>query len=1479
MDPMITLNDKTIKTKQMKNNNEPNENNNNNNNNDIYQVIYDYLASMEDELTLVKGTNIRIISKDYKVSGDDGWWTGVNLTDGKRGIFPYNYVKKCEEIDSKKDNNTSNVSSSSSSSTTTSNSTSSSSSSSSSSTVNGYSSQNGARSSSKTIDNNKKSPIEKTSCSSSNQDNRELPPHISYSMLEFKDCIGAGGFGKVYRGFWLHEEKKKQKTSSGEITSKKEYELVAIKEARVEGDKDDLLATIKENVLQEAKLFWMLRHPNIIQLKGICFQEPHFCLVMEYAKGGSLGRLLSVRKIGFPPYILIKWALQVSHGMFYLHEQALPNRVPIVHRDLKSSNILLSEDALSGEHRLGDIILKLTDFGLARELQKTTHEMSAAGTYSHMPPEVIKSSTYSKASDVWSFGVLLWELLTGEVPYKGIDPLAIAYGVAVNKLTLPIPSTCPDIFSNLIHACWHTDPHKRLSFEQIIECLTEISNSSFATTPIESFCSMQNDWKFEIEEMFNEIKTKENELRSREEELERISMRQQAYENMLRQRERALEEREKYLAVRELSIALSQVKPINNNNNNNNTGNQQQQQQNQPPEPKKRRKVGGRLLPNFLRSSSSSSSSNQINNINSLSNTKSIDISTPSDFHHCLSIQSSNSGINFGNNINNGNYSFSSTNGMIKPSSSSTPTDDELIDIGTIDLNTSNNTSNNNNMLSPVVGSASPNLRLRIMVPSSSHQLDTIDRSSRSIGLVHQKTLSPSKSKERPRSAIKSQSVDTSENQENLFINHLEHRSKKLTNAQQQHLFIHNSRSKEPKSFSVWHNHDDNNTRSCSVDVHSIVDHQNQHPSNETIIPVTTTVTSNPAAAPPTKRINRIIYEIGSILSFVGLGKDYKQQSPATQQQSSTQSNIVISPTVSNNFDNLVNNSTNSSILSVQSLNLPVNYIQQQSLPVKQQQQQQTLNSSTRRSQFKKQTPSTVVSYSSNNDPDTISNYSTNTSTTVNRSNLLTVSNLNNSGSNKTLNTTLLSPTKNSTQSLSLTRMQKPYRFKSLSSQNSSEDQNSNQYVNPRTTASVLAAIAAVSSSATKSTIDISSNNNNNNNLLTPGKTYFMNQHKHHHQQQQDMMLRNMQKKYSKSVDTSYLDSVSSNKSPSTSNHSSRTNLDHTSQTNLNNNNNNNNSPLVPRRGEYESVHRVTIQRQQRVTDHHSPILVKAVSNSNSINHNNTTDSGVVVNDDMMCINKSNNELNTFPIEQSPVNEYKTGLLNRPITLDLKPSFQNNNSKHSEGISLSTNSTNEDEHFVMEENITSNNNQNQNMNNNNNNNVGAISMANFNVGSFLNYIENTNCNAGSNTALLSGGAGSFMSSSYKKQFASKQNTGTTAAASASSTATTINMIEHIATTNNSSKLKQTKTENKNSLISSSLSLSSSVASSSVPSSLSPSFLSSSPKSSFNHHSQLSNNNNNNLLPINSILENNLVQNIDATNFKTSQTNLNNNFKN
>ncbi|XP_029926488.1 mitogen-activated protein kinase kinase kinase 21 isoform X2 [Myripristis murdjan] len=356
------------------------------------------------------------------------------------------------------------------------------------------------------------------------------PVKIVFSELVLEEIIGVGGFGKVYRGTWKDQE-------------------VAVKAARQDPD-EDITATA-DSVKQEAKLFSMLQHPNIIKLEGVCLEEPNLCLVMEYARGGTLNRVLTGRRI--PPHILVNWAVQIARGMHYLHEEAV---VPIIHRDLKSSNILLLEKIENDD--IGRKTLKITDFGLAREWHKTT-KMSAAGTYSWMAPEVIKSSLFSKGSDVWSYGVLLWELLTGEVPYRGIDGLAVAYGVAVNKLTLPIPSTCPEPFAKLMEECWDQDPHVRPSFSCILEQLSAIEEAVMATMPQDSFHSMQDDWRVEIQEMFDELRTKEKELRSREEELTRAALQQKSQEELLKRREQQLAEREINVLERELNILIFQL--------------------------------------------------------------------------------------------------------------------------------------------------------------------------------------------------------------------------------------------------------------------------------------------------------------------------------------------------------------------------------------------------------------------------------------------------------------------------------------------------------------------------------------------------------------------------------------------------------------------------------------------------------------------------------------------------------------------------------------------------------------------------------------------------------------------------------------------------------------------------------------------------------------------------------------------------------
>ncbi|XP_029553573.1 mitogen-activated protein kinase kinase kinase 21 isoform X4 [Salmo trutta] len=356
------------------------------------------------------------------------------------------------------------------------------------------------------------------------------PIQIHFSELVLEEIIGVGGFGKVYRGAWKDQE-------------------VAVKAARQDPD-EDITAT-SDGVKQEAKLFSMLQHPNIIKLEGVCLEEPNLCLVMEYARGGTLTRALTGRRI--PPHILVNWAVQIARGMHYLHEEAV---VPIIHRDLKSCNILLLEKIENDD--IGRKTLKITDFGLAREWHNTT-KMSAAGTYSWMAPEVIKSSLFSKGSDVWSYGVLLWELLTGEVPYRGIDGLAVAYGVAVNKLTLPIPSTCPEPFSKLMEECWEQDPHIRPSFASILEQLTAIEEAVMATMPQDSFHSMQENWRVEIQEMFDELRTKEKELRSREEELTRAALQQKSHEELLKRREQQLAEREINVLERELNILIFQL--------------------------------------------------------------------------------------------------------------------------------------------------------------------------------------------------------------------------------------------------------------------------------------------------------------------------------------------------------------------------------------------------------------------------------------------------------------------------------------------------------------------------------------------------------------------------------------------------------------------------------------------------------------------------------------------------------------------------------------------------------------------------------------------------------------------------------------------------------------------------------------------------------------------------------------------------------
>uniref|UniRef100_A0A8C2XPL8 Mitogen-activated protein kinase kinase kinase 12 n=1 Tax=Cyclopterus lumpus TaxID=8103 RepID=A0A8C2XPL8_CYCLU len=239
----------------------------------------------------------------------------------------------------------------------------------------------------------------------------------------------------------------------------------------------------------EIKHLRKLKHPNIITFKGVCTQAPCYCILMEYCAQGQLYEVLrGCRKI--TPSLLVDWSMGIAGGMNYLHLHK------IIHRDLKSPNMLITHDDL----------VKISDFGTSKELSDKSTKMSFAGTVAWMAPEVIRNEPVSEKVDIWSFGVVLWEMLTGEVPYKDVDSSAIIWGVGNNSLQLPIPESCPDGFKILLRQCWNCKPRNRPSFRQILLHL-DIASADVLSTPQETYFKSQAEWREEVKQHFEKIKS------------------------------------------------------------------------------------------------------------------------------------------------------------------------------------------------------------------------------------------------------------------------------------------------------------------------------------------------------------------------------------------------------------------------------------------------------------------------------------------------------------------------------------------------------------------------------------------------------------------------------------------------------------------------------------------------------------------------------------------------------------------------------------------------------------------------------------------------------------------------------------------------------------------------------------------------------------------------------------------------------------
>jgi len=205
-----------------------------------------------------------------------------------------------------------------------------------------------------------------------------------------------------------------------------------------------------------------LHHPNVIRLLGSVYHPSPltFCLVLEYCNGGELADAL--QRVT-PPSFFFRVADGLAKGMAYLHSRG------VIHRDIKPSNTLLDGNVATGQ-----FAVKVTDFGLATEASLSGDRTAETGTYRWMAPEVIRHEDYSQTADVYSFAVVLWQLVTRDEPFHHQSQVEAAAAVALENARPPFPENTPPAIAKLIQTCWSREPNERLSFDEIVEELQEM---------------------------------------------------------------------------------------------------------------------------------------------------------------------------------------------------------------------------------------------------------------------------------------------------------------------------------------------------------------------------------------------------------------------------------------------------------------------------------------------------------------------------------------------------------------------------------------------------------------------------------------------------------------------------------------------------------------------------------------------------------------------------------------------------------------------------------------------------------------------------------------------------------------------------------------------------------------------------------------------------------------------------------------------
>ncbi|XP_073148452.1 probable serine/threonine-protein kinase SIS8 isoform X2 [Henckelia pumila] len=258
---------------------------------------------------------------------------------------------------------------------------------------------------------------------------------IPWEDITLGERIGLGSYGEVYRGDWHGTE-------------------VAVKRFLDQDKIGESLEEFKSEVL----LMKRLRHPNVVLFMGAVTRPPNLSIVTEFLPRGSLYRLIHRPNNQLDERRRLRMALDTARGLNYLHT-CTPL---IVHRDLKSPNLLVDKNW----------VVKVCDFGLSRMKHNTyLSSRSTAGTAEWMAPEILRNEPSNEKCDVYSFGVILWELFTLQQPWGGMNPMQVVGAVGFQHRRLEIPDNMDPVVADIIRKCWQTDPKLRPSFTEIMALL------------------------------------------------------------------------------------------------------------------------------------------------------------------------------------------------------------------------------------------------------------------------------------------------------------------------------------------------------------------------------------------------------------------------------------------------------------------------------------------------------------------------------------------------------------------------------------------------------------------------------------------------------------------------------------------------------------------------------------------------------------------------------------------------------------------------------------------------------------------------------------------------------------------------------------------------------------------------------------------------------------------------------------------------